>query len=91
LFTEHDTRVRWVGFNAIARPQTLPWKCLLALSKSFYGRVQHNPSITRHGIALYGQCLGDVNKSLSDMKKCSMTDMLLSIMIMGFYEARCDS
>jgi hypothetical protein len=90
LFTEDDTRVRWVGFNAMARPHTLPWKCLLALSKSFYGRVQQNSGITRRGIALYGQCLGDVNKGLSDVKKHSITDMLLSIMIMGFYEARRD-
>lgn len=75
----------------MARPDTLSWKCLLALSKSFYGRVQHEFNMTRRGIALYGQCLGNINKGLSHMEEYSITDMLLSIMIMGFYEARLDS
>lgn len=90
LFSDHDTRVRWIGFNAMAQPQTLSWKCLLALSKSFYGRVQHELNATRHGITLYGQCLGIINKGLSNMEEYSTTDMLLSIMIMGFYEVRHD-
>jgi hypothetical protein len=90
LFSDRDSRVRWVGFNAIAQPHTLSWKCLLALSKSFYGRVQHELSVTRHGIALYGQCLGYINKGLSDAKEYTIIDMLLSIMITGFYEARRD-
>lgn len=90
LFSDNDTRVRWIGFNAMAQPYTLSRKCLLALSKSFYGRVQHELNVTRHGIALYGQCLGTINKGLSNMKEYSITDMILSIMIMGFYEARRD-
>lgn len=88
LFSQEDSRVRWVGFNAIAQPDSLSWKCLLALSKSFYGRVQNEASMTRQGIGMYGQCLTSIHKRICCVEKDAVTDVLLSILIMGFYEAR---
>lgn len=88
LFSQEDSRVRWVGFNAIAQPNSLSWKCLLALSKSFYGRVQNEASMTRQGIGMYGQCLTSIHKRICCVEKDAATDVLLSILIMGFYEAR---
>ncbi|THZ87921.1 hypothetical protein D6C84_01342 [Aureobasidium pullulans] len=87
LFSQEDSRVRWVGFNAIAQPNSLSWKCLLALSKSFYGRVQNETSMIRQGIGMYGQCLTSIHKRISCVEKNAVTDVVLSILIMGFYEA----
>ncbi|THV75802.1 hypothetical protein D6D28_01599 [Aureobasidium pullulans] len=77
LFSQEDSRVRWVGFNAIAQPNSLSWKCLLALSKSFYGRVQNEASMTRQGIGMYGQCLTSIHKRICCVEKDAVTDMML--------------
>ncbi|THZ53007.1 hypothetical protein D6C86_10034 [Aureobasidium pullulans] len=77
LFSQEDSRVRWVGFNAIAQPDSLSWKCLLALSKSFYGRVQNEASMTRQGIGMYGQCLTSIHKRICCVEKDAVTDMML--------------
>lgn len=87
--SDYDTGLaEWVGFRSMDRPNSLSYRCLNAFSRVFYGKVREANTISRKGVRLYVDCLGEVNSSLScPAKRCS-PDVLLSVAILGCYEVR---